>query len=147
MEGVWLKTRVRKLIYETVNTRVEHPTLVEKASVKPYSKSDTNTQCQSYNMLYPLNSYPMSLTPGRQANKMISQNDLPQARWACLNQQCLLHLVKPNIINYYPKGEWKMTTKDRTKSFDSEINDYLILAQLLFFLKFNEHHNQIQEAS
>jgi len=40
---------------------------------------------------------------------------------------------KPNIINYYPKGEWKMTTKDRTKSFDSEINDYLILAQLLFF--------------
>jgi hypothetical protein len=68
MEGVWLKTRVRKLIYETVNTRVEHPTLVEKASVKPYSKSDT---------LYPINSYPTHLTPGRQANKMISQNDLP----------------------------------------------------------------------
>jgi hypothetical protein len=26
-----------------------------------------------------------------------------------------------------------MTTKDRTKSFDSEINDYLILAQFVIF--------------
>jgi hypothetical protein len=40
MEGEWLKTTVRKLIYETVTARVEHLTLVEKASVKPNFKSD-----------------------------------------------------------------------------------------------------------
>jgi hypothetical protein len=40
MEGPWLKTRVRKLIYETGIAKVEHPTLVKRASVKPYSKSD-----------------------------------------------------------------------------------------------------------
>lgn len=40
MEGAWSKTRVRKLIYETGIAQAEHPTLIEKASVKPYSKSD-----------------------------------------------------------------------------------------------------------
>jgi hypothetical protein len=33
MEGEWLKTAVRKLIYETVTARVEHLTLVEKLNI------------------------------------------------------------------------------------------------------------------
>jgi hypothetical protein len=37
MDGEWVEI---KMIYGVVAPRVEHPTLVEKASVKPYSKSD-----------------------------------------------------------------------------------------------------------
>jgi hypothetical protein len=40
MDGEWVETRMRKMIYGVVAPRVEYPTLVEKANVKPYSKSD-----------------------------------------------------------------------------------------------------------
>ncbi len=40
MDGKWVETRMRKIIYEVVAPRVEHPTLVEKTNVKLYSKSD-----------------------------------------------------------------------------------------------------------
>jgi hypothetical protein len=40
MDGEWVKTRMRKIIYGVVAPRVEHPTLVEKATIKLYSKSD-----------------------------------------------------------------------------------------------------------
>ncbi len=40
MDGAWVKTMIRKMIYGTVVPKVEHPTLVEKENVKPYSKSD-----------------------------------------------------------------------------------------------------------
>ncbi len=40
MDGKWVETRTRKMIYGVVSPRVEHPTLVEKENVKPYSKSD-----------------------------------------------------------------------------------------------------------
>jgi hypothetical protein len=40
MDGEWVETRMRKMIYGIVAPRVEHPTMAEKASVKLYSKSD-----------------------------------------------------------------------------------------------------------
>ncbi len=40
MDGEWAKTRMKKMIYGVVFPRVEHPTLVEKATVKQYSKND-----------------------------------------------------------------------------------------------------------
>jgi len=40
MDGEWVKTRMRKMIYGIVAPKVEHPTMAEKASVKLYSKSD-----------------------------------------------------------------------------------------------------------
>jgi hypothetical protein len=40
MDGEWVETRMKKMIYGVVFPRVEHLTLVEKAGVKPYSKSD-----------------------------------------------------------------------------------------------------------
>jgi hypothetical protein len=40
MDGEWVETRMRKMIYEVVAPRVEHPTLAEKANVKLYSKND-----------------------------------------------------------------------------------------------------------
>jgi hypothetical protein len=36
----WARIRIRNMIYVNVVPKVEHPTLVEKASVKPYSKRD-----------------------------------------------------------------------------------------------------------
>jgi hypothetical protein len=38
MNGEWVETRMRKMIYGTIALRVKHPTLAKKASVKPYSK-------------------------------------------------------------------------------------------------------------
>jgi len=40
MDGKWVETRMREIIYEVVAPRVEHPTLEDKANVKLYSKSD-----------------------------------------------------------------------------------------------------------
>jgi hypothetical protein len=40
MDGEWVETIMRKMIYEVVVPRIKHPTLVEKANVKPYSKND-----------------------------------------------------------------------------------------------------------
>jgi hypothetical protein len=40
MDGEWVETMMRKMIYGVVSFRVKHPTLVEKANVKPYSKND-----------------------------------------------------------------------------------------------------------
>ncbi len=37
---MWVKTKMRKMIYGVVAIRIEHPTMAEKASVKPYSNSD-----------------------------------------------------------------------------------------------------------
>jgi hypothetical protein len=40
MDGEWVKTTMMKMIYRIITLKVEHPTLVEKASVKLYFKSD-----------------------------------------------------------------------------------------------------------
>jgi hypothetical protein len=40
MNGDWVETGMRKMIYEAIAPKVEHPTLVEKANVKLYSKND-----------------------------------------------------------------------------------------------------------
>jgi hypothetical protein len=40
MDGKWVETRMRKMIYGAVAPRIKHPTPAEKASVKLYSKSD-----------------------------------------------------------------------------------------------------------
>jgi len=40
MDREWVKTWMRKMNYRVVTPRVKHPTLAEKASVKPYSKND-----------------------------------------------------------------------------------------------------------
>jgi hypothetical protein len=40
MDGERVETMMRKMIYGVISLRVKHPTLAEKASVKPYSKSD-----------------------------------------------------------------------------------------------------------
>jgi hypothetical protein len=40
MDGEWVETRMKKMIYGIVAPRVKHPTLAKKANVKPYSKSD-----------------------------------------------------------------------------------------------------------
>jgi hypothetical protein len=37
MDGKWVEIR---MIYGVVTPKVKHPTLVDKASVKPYSKND-----------------------------------------------------------------------------------------------------------
>ncbi len=39
MDGKWVETMTRKMIYGVVYPRVD-PTLVEKENVKPYSKND-----------------------------------------------------------------------------------------------------------
>ncbi len=40
MDGEWVETKMKKMIYGIVAPRVKHPILAEKASVKPYSKND-----------------------------------------------------------------------------------------------------------
>jgi hypothetical protein len=40
MDGEWVETKMRNMIYGVVLPRVEHPTLVKKASVKLYFKND-----------------------------------------------------------------------------------------------------------
>jgi hypothetical protein len=40
MDGKWVETKTRKMIYGTIAPKVEHPTLTKKASVKPCFKSD-----------------------------------------------------------------------------------------------------------
>ncbi len=40
MDGEWVETTMRKMIYGVVAPKVKHLTLAKKASVKPYSKSD-----------------------------------------------------------------------------------------------------------
>jgi hypothetical protein len=40
MDGEWVETKMRKMIYGAIAPRVKHPTLAEKTSVKLYSKSD-----------------------------------------------------------------------------------------------------------
>ncbi len=40
MDGEWVETRMKKMIYGIVAPRIEHPTLAKKANVKLYSKSD-----------------------------------------------------------------------------------------------------------
>jgi hypothetical protein len=39
IEGEWVGTKTRKMIYGVIAPRVEHPIFIEKASVKPYSKN------------------------------------------------------------------------------------------------------------
>jgi hypothetical protein len=40
VDGEWVETRMKKMIYGVVALRVEHPTLAKKTSVKLYPKSD-----------------------------------------------------------------------------------------------------------
>jgi hypothetical protein len=40
VDGEWVKTIMRKMIYGDVDPRIEHPSLAKKANVKSYSKSD-----------------------------------------------------------------------------------------------------------
>jgi len=40
MDGEWVETIMKNMIYGVVAPRIKHPTLSEKASVKLYSKSD-----------------------------------------------------------------------------------------------------------
>ncbi len=40
MDGKWVESMMKEMIYGVVSPRVEHPTLVEKENVKPYSKND-----------------------------------------------------------------------------------------------------------
>ncbi len=40
MDGEWVESKMRKMIYGVVAPRVKHLTLAEKATVKLYSKSD-----------------------------------------------------------------------------------------------------------
>jgi hypothetical protein len=56
MEGEWVGTRMRKMIYEAIAPRVEHPIFTEKASVKPYSKNIM------VHMMFELK-YPLPLLP------------------------------------------------------------------------------------
>ncbi len=52
--GKWVETKLRKMIYEVVAPRVEHPTLVEKATVKLYSKSDMVHMMLELKYVFPL---------------------------------------------------------------------------------------------
>jgi len=57
--------------------------------------------------------------------------------------QCLPNPVTPNQINQSVKGERITTTKDGTKSSDSERNNYFTLTHMVFYAKNNGHLNQI----
>jgi hypothetical protein len=54
MDGEWVETKLRKMIYEVVAPRVEHPTLVEKTNVKLYSKSDMVHMMLELKYVFPL---------------------------------------------------------------------------------------------
>jgi hypothetical protein len=54
MDGEWVKTKMRKIIYGAVVPRIKHPTLVEKANVKPYSKSDMTYMMLELEYVLPL---------------------------------------------------------------------------------------------
>ncbi len=58
MDGEWVETKMRKMIYEVVSPRVKHPTIVEKASVKPYSKRDMVHMMLELEYVLPLLSNP-----------------------------------------------------------------------------------------
>jgi hypothetical protein len=47
--------------------------------------------------------------------------------------------VKFNRINQYVRGEQITTTKDGAKSFDNEINDYIIPTQMVLSTKSSEY--------
>jgi hypothetical protein len=51
--------------------------------------------------------------------------------------------MKPNQINQYVRVERITTTKDGIESFDSQINDYFTLVQMVFYTKNNVHLSQI----
>lgn len=40
MNGEWVETTTKKMIYGVVSPRIKHLTLAEKANVKTYSKND-----------------------------------------------------------------------------------------------------------
>jgi hypothetical protein len=40
MNGEWVETMMKKMIYGAVSPRVKHLTLAEKANVKTFSKND-----------------------------------------------------------------------------------------------------------
>jgi hypothetical protein len=40
MDGKWVKTKMKKMIYGAIAPRVEHPTLAEKKNVRSYFKND-----------------------------------------------------------------------------------------------------------
>jgi hypothetical protein len=54
MDGEWVKTTMMKMIYGIITLKVKHPTLVEKASVKLYSKSDMVHMMLELNYILPL---------------------------------------------------------------------------------------------
>jgi hypothetical protein len=54
MDGKWVETRMRKMIYGIVAPRVKHPTLAKKANVKPYSKSDVVHMMLKFEYVLPL---------------------------------------------------------------------------------------------
>ncbi len=61
-------------------------------------------------------------------------------------QQCFPHPMKPNWINRYVRGEWITTTKDGTKSFDNEIDDYFTPTHMVIYAMISGHLNQILKA-
>jgi hypothetical protein len=54
-------------------------------------------------------------------------------------QQCLSHLVKPNQINQYVRGEQIITTKDGVEFSNNEIDDYLTLVHMVFYAMSSGH--------
>jgi hypothetical protein len=53
-----VETRVRKLIYGAMPPQVKHPTLVERVSIRPYTRNDTFHMMLEMEYIMPMNLVP-----------------------------------------------------------------------------------------
>lgn len=54
MDGEWVKTKMKKMIYGAIAPRFEHPTLAKKTSVKQYYNSDVMHMMLELDYVLPL---------------------------------------------------------------------------------------------
>jgi len=63
MDGEWVETKMRKMIYGAIAPRVKHPTLAKKTSVKLYSKGDMVHMMLQLKCVLPLLPKPRNILP------------------------------------------------------------------------------------
>jgi hypothetical protein len=102
MDGEWVKTTMMKMFYGIITLKVEHPTLVEKASVKSYSKSDM------VHMMLELE-YVLSSLPNLETNYMLHRLQICLKVRVALPVLRLGHIIKNQFLAMWVVEdlEWK----------------------------------------
>ncbi len=124
MDGKWVKTKMKKMIYGAIAPRVEHPTLAEKKNVRSYFKNDM------VHMMLELE-YVLPLLPNLETYYLLHRFQI------CLKVGVALPILKGHITKKQFLAMWVIK--------DLEWREFLVYSITCCYIQYHQPRNGVLE--